>query len=1123
MRYTDEQAAAIAARGENLLLSAAAGSGKTATLVERVTQLALEGANVDEMLVVTFTRAAASGMREKLTRALAQRATEGDARARDQLIRLERAPITTIHAFCADFLRENFESADVDPAFTILDEADANMLSEAALDAALERAYEKGGDALEQLDYGRGPEGVKEMAARLMKFLESRPDAEKWLAQALAGAPDMWRSEMVGAARRAVEESCIALREALTLMLPDHYVNALAVDLDKLESMWAINDYEEMRLAVSAFKLTVPRGRNTGYDPEQIEYARSLRERAKRRMEAVEISALPIETALDDSMATLVGARALAEIVSDAAAELNRAKAERGALSYGDLETRTLAALNRPEVMEAARNRYAYVFVDEYQDTSDIQEAIVRRVARADNLFMVGDVKQSIYRFRQAEPRLFMEKYKDYSAGMGGRLMPLTRNFRSARSVLDFTNAVFERLMTGGDTEIEYDALARLRPGDEDAPPGAPVEIHLLAGSGEDELSSAEREGLMIAAEIKRLMAQDPTLSFRDFAILTRQGARAFSAIAPMLISQGVPCYAEGAGGYFDALEIRLTLSILRIIDNFHSDAELIGVLRSCVCALSLEQLAQIRLLSREGSYADAVLLAAQGEGELAEKLREFLERLESWRLRAGTMGLDSLVHAVVEESGLYAYVGALPGGAQRQANIDIFIMRAGNYDRDVSASLNRFLAFADELKARGGGDAAHALSENDDVVHLMTVHHSKGLEFRVVIGARLATHIAREKKDDSILCHTRLGIGLMLFDPKLRSRRNTLSRAAIAECINRESLAEELRVLYVLLTRAKERLILTGCVRDVEKARAMWRAAAYSPALTGSMLDMVMASLAEYELPFDAPECAQDVPACIFTHPAAEYTAPELAEDAVSIEFDAEQDICDAEQLRRFEWEYPHRADEQRPLKLTASGLIRNIDGPANMEPLAERPEFMQADGMTGAETGTAYHRAMQLIDLSAFKGLEGRALIDEIRRQLDKMAAENLMTYQAREAVRPTLIAQFIMGATGRRLLGAREIRRELSFNVLVPMARALMQDEMRGGEGDILVQGVIDCCFLEEGKWVLLDYKTNRADNINQLKALYARQLDLYAYALEKITGISVKEKILCLISMGTQICL
>ena len=1111
MRFTDEQLRAIEMRNSSLLLSAAAGSGKTATLVERIMRLVQEGADVDRMLVVTFTRAAAAGMREKLSRALSEQAAQGDRHAHEQLIRLERALITTLHAFCADFLRENFESADVDPAFTILDDADEQLMLDGALDEALETAYGAGSEELNYLDYGRGPAGVREMAAQLTRFLDSRPDPDAWLEIALRGDEQAWQREVMEADRRAVEEAYISILQALEFadQLPAHYNNALSGDVAALEELMGITDYERFRTALQNFRFITPRGRNTGFDAEIIDHVKLLRDAAKRKLAGVTITGLPLEVALPDARMTLFGAKALAQIVRDVRARMDGLKAERGALTYSDLEGRTLRALAKPDVARAARERFSHVFVDEYQDTSDIQEAIIARVAGPDNLFMVGDVKQSIYRFRQAEPSLFLEKYARYSTGDGGTLLPLTRNFRSERSVLDFTNAVFERLMTGGDSEIVYDDAARLRPGSDDAGPGAPVEIHVVSGSGEDELTSAEREGLLIAREIKRMMAADGSLRYRDFAILTRQGARAFDALTPMLIAEGIPCYSDGAAGYFDSLEIRLTLELMKLTDNFHCDIELIGVLRSCVCLLSVEELAQIRLCRREGSFADAVLECARGEGELPEKLRDFLKMLGSWRMRAGAVGLDKLIRTMVDESGVYAYVGALPGGAQRQANIDQLIMRAGNYDRDVSGSLNRFLAFAEGLKAKGGGDAAHVLGENDDVVRLMTVHHSKGLEFRVVFGALMGTRIRKQKNEDSMLCHPKLGLGLMHFDEQLRSRRNTISRAAIMERVNREGLAEELRVMYVLFTRAQERLLLVGTVNELEKARAMWSAAARFPTLAGSMLGMTMAALGDmHRHPY----------AEFFEHAAAEYAPPGIAAGRAEVRVDPAD--YDPELARKYAWKYPHAGAESRPLKLTATGLLRAVDGPDNMEPLAPRPGFMQERGMTGAETGTAYHRAMRFLDLKMIDGLEGMPLIDNVRLQLDSMRRRERLTAGERDAVRPTVLAQFLMSETGMRLRAAKDVRREQPFNVLAMASQALTGEEMRGSDGDMLVQGTIDCCFIEDGKWVLLDYKTNRTDDLEGIKTHYRRQLELYAYALEKITGIPVKERILCLIAMGLE---
>ncbi len=1106
MRLTDEQQRAVEARGENLLLSAAAGSGKTATMVERVLQLAAEGADVDRMLVVTFTRAAAADMRQKLTRALGERAAAGDARCREQLVRLERAPITTLHAFCADFLRENFEAADVDPAFSILDEDDARLMLDQALDEALETGYQTGGAALENLDYGRGPSGVRAAADTLMRFLDSRPDPETWLNAALAGDPDAWAQEITNAARRDVQEALIALMETRTLPLPPHYINAIEADRLALEEIAKERGYERLRGLLLDFKLTTPRGRNAGYDPDAIEEAKNLRDAAKKALAGAPILTLPLEIARADAMDTLIGARALSEIARAAQGFFDEMKKERGALSYADLEKRTLFALADENVADAARARFSYVFVDEYQDTSDVQEAIVRRVARPGRLFMVGDVKQSIYRFRQAEPKLFLEKYAAYARGMGGRLLPLTRNFRSKKSVLDFVNAVFERLLTGGDSEIEYDENARLRPGDGAADPGEPVEVHLVEGSGEDELTQAEREGLMIAGEIKRLMAQDGTLRYRDFAILTRQGASAFSALTPMLIAEGIPAYADGGGGYFDSLEVRLTLSLLRLIDNFRRDEDLIAALRSPVCALTLEELAEIRLTKRDGSYADAVYACAEAEGALPEKLRDFLSMLDAWRLRTGARPLDDLSRAVMDESGIYAYAGALPGGTQRQANLDLFVVRAGAYDRDVSGSLSRFLTYAEGMQAHGAGDAAQALGENDDVVRLMTIHHSKGLEFRVVFGARLSTRVRTERAEDSLLCHPQLGIGLMRFDPTLRARRNTLSRAAIVERFGREGRAEELRVLYVLMTRAKERLILTGSVKNLDRARARWRAASENPMLAGTMLDMTLSALVERNI------------GLIIAHPATAFTPPDPVFGRTRITVD--QSAYDPDLAEKYAWVYPHKGDEDMPLKLTASGLLRGVDGPRNLEPLAERPLFLQENGMTQAERGTASHRAMQLLDLAALEGLAGKELVLAVRKQLDACANALLLSDEQLDAISPTMLAHFLESETGLRLRAAKEVRREVSFNLMMPAAEALTRAETDALSGEILVQGTIDLCFIEEGMWVLVDYKTSRTDDLGAIKAHYALQLDLYAKALERITKIPVKEKILALIAQGVE---
>ena len=1130
MPWTDEQRRAIETRGCNLLLSAAAGSGKTTVLVERVLRLIAEGADVDRMLIVTFTRAAAADMRAKLSKNLNERAAQ-DRRCREQLMRLERASISTLHAFCADFLRGNFEAAQVDPAFRILDDAENRRLLDEALDEALERAYDRSDEALLALDYGRGPKGVRAAAEQLYAFLQERPEPWPWLeaAQDLEKMLPLWLEELERAARRGIRTALASANVALEQPeCPDNYAAALEADRLQLEPLLEAADYEALRLGAQAFRQTKVKVVR-GLDEAIVGPVKKLRASAADAIKAVADGLLPLSEARADLEAATPALAALGGIVRDVAELHEAAKREAAGLTYADLEHYTYRALADADTARAVRERYDYIFVDEYQDTSDVQEALVSRICREDNLFMVGDVKQSIYRFRLAEPGLFLQKYVRYIRGDGGQLLPLTRNFRSFRPVLDFTNAVFERVMTGGDAEVEYDELARLNPGSEAQDTGEPVELHIIDGAGlsepdedaeadeGDAVEGAQREGALIAERILALKAEDPELRFRDIAILTRSKGSAFEAILPMLAARGIPAYADGAEGFFTSMEIVLLLELLQLIANRRSDVALIGVLRSPVGDLTNEELARVRIASPRTPFLDAALAYAGGTDETARKLRTFFEKLDSWRMRAGTLSLDALTRAVLDESGFYTYAGALPAGVQRQANLDAFVRRAERFDREISGSLTRFLRYTEDMRARGDGDAAHPLGENDDVVRLMTIHRSKGLEFKVVFGARLASRYHAPRNEDTLLAHRDLGIGMQFIDPELRSRRTTLARQAISARAKREDAAEEMRILYVLLTRARERLILTACVRDLAAEENRWKLVAQSPGAASSHLELLMGALSGADqagLPLRVQ--IHNADAFRAVQPSEEGRALQaLLKQAVSGELpEPEGTLCAA-----MAWTYPDPAESRKPLKLTASGLLRELEGPEALPPLAPRPRFLGEEGMNAAERGTAYHRALQNLDLRALDGLTGEALVEAVRAQLEEMAACGKLLAEERAAVKPGPLARFLSGETGLRLRRSPEVRREWPFNVMMRASEALTDEEAgEFGEEEILVQGSIDCCFVEDGEWVLLDYKTDRTDDPEALRRHYEKQLFVYALALERITGKRVKERRLCLLASG-----
>ncbi len=1116
MHWTDEQRRAIEARGTNILLSAAAGSGKTTVLVERVLELIASGAaRIDRMLIVTFTRAASSDMRAKLTLELGKRAAAGDERCRNQQLLMERASITTLHGFCAEFLRTHFESAKVDPAFRVLDDAEARRLLDDALDEAIEEAYAEPDENLILLDYARGPKGVRAMADILLRSLDERPDPEAWLQAACA--PDdalrrRWIDELMRAARADIDRALLMTRQALSHPgCNANYSGALEKDLAALEEMKTIGGYDELQRALADFKQAAA-GRKKDCGPVD-EAVKKLRADAKRAVEQVRMRSLNLATALSDAEKLSPELARLGEIALRARENFEARKAELSALSYSDLEHRTLQALEDPDTAQALRDGFDFIFVDEYQDTSDLQEALVSRIARSDNLFMVGDVKQSIYRFRQAEPRLFLEKYETYGRGEGGQLLPLTMNFRSRPAVLNFINRIFERAMRGGDSEIVYDERARLNHGNASLE-GGDVELHLLEApdpedAGEDvlELKVCEREALFIAGRIRALMSENPNLRYRDFAVLTRAKRGVLGRMAAILTQQGLPAFADGAEDFYESVEIALALSLLKLVANRRSDVELIGVLRSPAVGLSAGELAQIRIAAPELPFVDAALAYAEGTDALARRLKRFFDLLERWQLLALCTDLGVLLRTILEESGLYDCAGALPGGPQRQANLNRLISNAAAFDQNISGSLTRFLLHTEKLRARGEGDGAQLLGENDDVVRLMTVHKSKGLEFPVVFGAMMNRRYGSGSRSEPLATHRELGLGCLYCDPELQTRRKTLPQMAIAEREKREDRAEELRILYVLLTRARDRLILTGSVSSVESARARWRALEQAPGAANSYFDVILPALPEdggayCRIEAHAAGAGAEVPG---------ETTPEATPEPEA----------DPALVRALTWRYPDAEAARQPLKLTVTGLLRQLQAPEAMEELVERPAFLaEVPGrMTGAERGTAYHRAMQCLELNRLRGLQGRALADEIRNQLDALAACGRMRPEQREVVRPSSLAQFFAGEVGSRLLCAGEVRREWPFNVMMRISEALTPEEAAGApDGEVLVQGSIDCCFLEGGTWILLDFKTDRGSDAEALTQRYRAQLRLYALALERITGIPVSEIRLCLLRSG-----
>ncbi|NLG24999.1 MAG: UvrD-helicase domain-containing protein, partial [Clostridiales bacterium] len=905
---------------------------------------------------------------------------------------------------------------------------------------------------------------------------------------------------------------------------------AQALDYGALQEALARPAYERLKSV-----------RGAADDPMALRY-KAIRERMKKAVSrAAGLLSIPAQGAIDDVRGTAGPVRCLRRILERYQAHADRMKAERCALSFSDLEHRALRALSDDRVRDAMRERYQYVFVDEYQDVSDIQESILRYLSRGDNLFMVGDVKQSIYRFRMAEPHLFIDKQARYRRGDGGVLIALNRNFRSRGAVLALTNAVFERAMRGGPAEIEYTGDERLYQGASFPSADPAIELHLLVdeadapdddeGEGDDpaqaiaEMKKSEREALLVIERIRALLGTPHydakqgrvrPLRCRDIAVLSRASSGVLPALQDMMLREGVPAYADAATGYFDVLEVRVALSLISLIENRRQDLHWLAVLRSPIVGLTSEQLADIRLCSPEGRYAEAVAARAEAGDELGEALRALIRRLDRWRALSRASTLPGLIGDALRESGYYAYVGGLPGGTGRQANLDALCARAEAYDQAYAGGLAGFLASVKQSRALGSDTgAAHTLGEGDDVVRLMTVHKSKGLEFPVVFGLRIDRRMRLPSRQRGMCLHRDLGVGMAMIDDQLGALRDTVSRRAAAERLAQEEVAEEMRILYVLLTRAIDRLILVGQTSSADAARERFLWAECGALPDASWLDWLAPAAMrmpggetlwpEGEAPAIAPSDSRVEVKWVSAESlsrAGEPAAPEGGEEDAA-PFEA-----------AFAWRYPHPGAPLLPLKLTASGLTRQLIGPAAPIEVMPRPAFIMAAGLTGAEKGTAAHAAMQALRPDALVGLHGDALREEIARQVREMESRGQIDRAAAQSVNAYALARFWEGPVGRRALASPRRMREWTFTLRMTAREAAGIDS----DERMLVQGAIDLCFVENGAWVLVDYKTERADDPAGLLARYRPQLNLYGLALERLTGLAVSEKLVCLLSTG-----
>lgn len=1245
-QFTENQEQAISLRGKNILVSAAAGSGKTAVLVERIIRMISEGedpADIDRLLIVTFTNAAAGEMRERISAAIAEKLVSEpeNAHLQRQATLIHNAQITTIHSFCLFVIRNHFQEIGLDPAFRVADEGEMGLLQQEVLEQVLEEAfheYECGeapafGKLVESYSTGKREKVLEESILSLHRFAMSYPWPYVWLKEhgedyEFDSLEEMRNSDFITFVmeylRHILPELVRQLKQCIRICEkpdgPYMYGENLEKSLALLEKAARAGDFSEMQAAMAGVAFDrLSSKKDDAVDPGKREAVKQMRNGVKKQVEQIneQFFSQGEEGLFAQCRQVSPVVRELTAVTARFGERFEAKKREKNLIDFSDMEHLALEILCRraesgdgvfAEPTAAAlelREYFKEILVDEYQDSNLVQECILgcisgERAGRFDR-FMVGDVKQSIYKFRLARPELFMEKFHTYSTEKGEfRRVDLYQNFRSRREVIGSVNLIFKQLLAKDLGGIDYDDRAKLhfgaayydeiadaeRPEDEETGEKEKIrpsedgqgeeyrtEFLVIEKAEGEEATALEREAEVIALRIRKLMRELKVmgedgqglrpLRYGDIVILFRSSG-AEETFEEIFGRYGIPCFVNSRTGYFQAKEVQVILQLLRVIDNPLQDIPLFGVLRSCFASFTDVEAAEItaafpgrrKLYKKIESYGERT-------DRLAEKCRGFLNWFKELRRSAVWLSVRELLAKIMEESHYLEYVTAMPDGAGRRANAQMLLQKAAAFEKTSFKGLYHFIRYIDQIE-KYNIDQGEAGTQDElaDVVRLMTIHKSKGLEFPVCFVAGTGRRMNRRDASAPVLTDMDLGIGVDQVDEKLRTRRRTLPKIALSRKIRLDSQAEELRVLYVALTRAKEKLIITGVTDSAEKllrgkSGILEQESIMLPYLersdAGSFLELLTACamrtesmaalLSEYGIeakPFsEAAVPWEDIVCRIVrdTDIQANLTAESYRKisDAESLKEDLIMCVINDDMKEyledRFGWLYPHENLQRLYAKTTVSELkmaaIHSMVGkegdgmqeedagkrlfeeetPAPYLPLFLRKE--EEGEISGALRGSAVHRVMELMEFG-----EPELCYDAERlgKDLERFGGAGLLQEEYRKAVSRTKIVRFMNSPLAKRMhLAAKEgkLWREQPFMLGISADR--LSSEFPETE-QVLVQGIIDAFFEEDGEIVLLDYKTDVIKSPEELAERYRVQLDYYGEALQRLTGKKVKERIL-----------
>lgn len=1244
-KWTEDQLKAITTRGCNLLVAAAAGSGKTAVLVERIIRIITNENNpvdIDRLLVVTFTSAAAAEMRERIAAAISK-ALEMNPNSKvlqRQLTLLSRANITTMHSFCLDVIKNYYHVIDLDPTFRIADETENTLLKLEVINDMFEDYYESENmefrNLIEAYSGSRDDQRLKDIILDLYRFSMSGPWPEKWL----VNNAERFNIETIEELNKTIWIEI--LKETISIEVTG-YIKILEKAIGIIRDTEGLEPYEatflddldmfkkveeslslgirELYTSINSISFSRLKSvkKDKVSDEENLERVKSIRDSIKKKTsKLIEDSfSMTIEDALNGIKNSYPYMKMISQLTLEFINRFKEKKRERNILDFNDLEHLCLKILIENDeydnikpssVANGFREYFDEVLVDEYQDSNNVQETIIDLISRKTlenpNVFMVGDVKQSIYRFRQAKPELFLDKYNKYPLEDSevNRKIQLYKNFRSREEVISGVNYIFKEVMSKTVGELEYNDDEALNLGanykennDDNTIIAGPIELHILDKSGEytneveeeyegdnlveeeEDIDSIGLEARIVARRIKELLNPEPNtgkifnvldketgeyrpLKYKDIVILLRATRNWSEIFLEEIGSEGIPVYADTGTGYFETIEIRTMMSLLKVIDNPMQDVPMISVLRSPLVSFSAEELGDIRLLDKEKYFYEIIKGVSDNIYEVNEELKNkckvFINNLGKWRNKSIYTPIDEFIWYLYMDTAYYGYVGAMPNGKLRQANLKILFQRAKQFEQTSFKGLFNFINFINKLRNSSGDmGSAKILGENEDVVRIMSIHKSKGLEFPVVFTCGFGKQFNLMDLNKSILYHDDLGFGPDYVDLERRNSYSTLAKEAIKKKILFETLSEEMRILYVAFTRAKEKLIITGATKNLEKSISRWVSSAAldddvvpaSEVLKGkSYLDWIGMAICKHR---DGEELRKYIGANsesiindfstwktkMWTKNLLSVEKNEVAVDEneeTDLFINSDVDYIDNEIERRLNYKYKYELSGKLPSNVSVSDLKRSLynnedDDIITVNIFSDKeflkPKFLQEKrGLSASERGTIAHFIMQKLDLNKVNTKE------EIDTQIYSMKDKNLLSGEEIKAIQRISFISFFKSNLGKRMLKAfnegKLVKRELPFYTEISSLNidSTLPKDVYGNE-KVRLQGIIDCIFEEDEKIVLLDYKTDYVEYGKESEILdkYRIQIKYYKDAVEKITGKEVKESYLYLFGLNKEV--